>query len=147
MIWFRRRSARMGARENISARALMVARALAGASVVVALLAEPVAPHAVAQPSRPGLLQRLGDAGLNATVRASMNGAEVTAVRSGSAADKADVRRGDRIVRIDGRAVQSSADLEDRLFRARAGVTLELSIDRNSSQLRASITLPPMPLE
>jgi pimeloyl-ACP methyl ester carboxylesterase len=126
---------------DIRRQVVVAATAVAFGSILAASTVEPTVQ------SRPPALQRLGDPGLLASFQRQPAAAEVTSVRSGGAAERAGVRKGDRIIRVNGQAIQSDADLDDRLFRMRAGTSLNLTIERGGAELAISVTLPPLPTE
>ncbi|MBK1723450.1 serine endoprotease DegQ [Thiocystis violacea] len=66
------------------------------------------------------------------------NGALVTTVERGSAADEADLREGDVIVAINGKPVGSATDLRNAFGLLRVGETVELDVVRNGRQRRLS---------
>jgi acetyl esterase/lipase len=94
-------------------------------------------------------LRRLADWG--ATLRpptAGRQGAEVVRAGPGAPIAGLDLRPGDRIVRVNGRAIDRSTDVDDYLLRFRAGDAVVVDTVRQSgvaSTWRG--TLPPLPIE
>ena len=68
-------------------------------------------------------------------------GALVTEVSGGSAADAAGIEEGDRIVRVNGRAIRDSDALRARVIKKRPGDTIELEIVRDGETLVVSAEL------
>jgi serine protease Do len=66
-------------------------------------------------------------------------GAEVAGVVPGSPAERSGLRRGDRVVRLDGRPIRTFDDLTDRLDRTPAGAEVALEYTRGSTRNRATI--------
>jgi S1-C subfamily serine protease len=66
-------------------------------------------------------------------------GVEVVEVVSGSPADRAGVREGDLIVEVDGRAVESAADLQRMMVAEVIGIELTARIWRTGSELELRI--------
>ena len=66
----------------------------------------------------------------------SRDGALVAAVRPGSAAERAGLRAGDFVVRLNGRAVRSAADLHLRLALLRIGDEVRLDVVRGGRERR-----------
>ena len=62
-------------------------------------------------------------------------GAYVQSVDSGTGAERAGLRRGDRVVRLDGVAVSNKADLDNRLRQRRPGDRIELDIVRDDQPM------------
>jgi serine protease Do len=87
----------------------------------------------------PALAQRLGysDAG----------GLVVTRVEPGGPADKAGVRVGDRVRRVNGRTVHSLDDAQRGIYGAGVGDRLTLQIERGSQSLDLVVTLTEAPRE
>ena len=77
--------------------------------------------------------------GVGLVVANSASGVVVTAVRTGSAAARADVRAGDRISSCNGEAVTDERDFERRVLDSRPGSILELEIMRGGEQRRVSL--------
>jgi S1-C subfamily serine protease len=69
----------------------------------------------------------------------SRAGVEVVEVVSGSPADTADVREGDLIVEVDGRAVESAADLQRMMIAELIGTAVEARVWRAGTELRLRI--------
>ncbi|MGH2961289.1 MAG: S1C family serine protease [Solirubrobacterales bacterium] len=69
----------------------------------------------------------------------SRAGVEVVEVVSGSPADTADVREGDLIVEVDGRPVESAADLQRMMVAELIGTALEARVWRAGTELRLRI--------
>ena len=63
----------------------------------------------------------------------------VTAVRAGSAAERADVRAGDRITSCNGELVTDERDFERHVLDSRPGSVIELGIARGAESRRVSL--------
>ncbi|HYH65223.1 MAG TPA: PDZ domain-containing protein [Urbifossiella sp.] len=72
-------------------------------------------------------------------------GAEVTMTSIGGGAQKAGVKVGDIILKLDGKAVADSEALSDLLDDSRPGQTVTLSLRRKGETLSLSATLSPLP--
>jgi S1-C subfamily serine protease len=73
------------------------------------------------------------------------SGAEVAAVLPGSPALKAGLEPGDVVVGVDTHAVDSVADLQERLYTVAPGTTVQLHVMRGSSETVVPITLADSP--
>lgn len=75
---------------------------------------------------------------------ASLDGALIAAVQSGSPADKAGLREGDVVVALNGRAIRSVAELRARLGLTPVGEEIELRVNRGGATrvLRTRIAAP-----
>ena len=75
---------------------------------------------------------------------ASLDGALIAAVQSGSPADKAGLREGDLVVALNGRAIRSVAELRARLGLTPVGEEIELRVNRGGATrvLRTRIAAP-----
>jgi serine protease Do len=72
---------------------------------------------------------------------ASNQGALISDVNPGSAAEKAGLKSGDIILSINGSAINDSGDLMSRLYSYRPGDTVTLSYQRGGKQAEASVVL------
>jgi len=72
---------------------------------------------------------------------AASSGAEVTSVVSGSPADKAGLKAGDVITAIDGNAVASADDLTAAVGAHKPGDSITVSLTRNGSTQKVTVTL------
>ena len=90
----------------------------------------------VAQDLTPELAQAIG--------LQRRGGAVIAQITPGSAAERAGLRSGDVIIRLDGQTVSSSSDLRNAIGLLRVGTRVELGVLRNGSLriLRAVITDP-----
>lgn len=98
----------------------------------------------------PGMRPRLGiDAeDLNGQLGAFFGapdgeGVLVREVNPGSAAEKAGLKAGDVITKIDGERIRSIGDLHEKLAAKRADKTVKLDIVRNRSEMSLTVELPP----
>ncbi len=66
----------------------------------------------------------------------------IASVQPGSPADRAGLRRGDRVVRLDGQPLISQADIQWILHGARDGTHLELEYARSGRQAQTVLRLP-----
>jgi regulator of sigma E protease len=74
-----------------------------------------------------------------ATIGVPTTPALVTGVEQGAAADRAGFQAGDRIVRIDGREIETFAELYDYI-RIRPGQQLEFDVERNGGTIQLAAT-------
>ncbi|MES2200832.1 MAG: trypsin-like peptidase domain-containing protein [candidate division FCPU426 bacterium] len=80
------------------------------------------------------------DARLAAALKlSSMQGVLITDVAAGAGADKAGLKRGDIVTGINGKNTDNSAELKTRLYEARPGEPLLLSVLRNNASLTLRI--------
>lgn len=86
--------------------------------------------------------------GLHFHERAREAGVEVVFVEEGSPADRAGVREGDRIVRLDDQSWESpaSAKVREVLFGVRPGQRVRVEVLRNGERRELSLQAVPMPL-
>lgn len=70
---------------------------------------------------------------------------EVDYVVEGSPAQKAGVKRGDKVIRVGGRAIQELMDLHDATFFARPGHYLPIDLEREGKRLHVSLKVAPQP--
>ena len=68
-------------------------------------------------------------------------GAYVASVTSGSGADKAGMKTGDRIVSVGNKTVQSATDVTNALKDYAAGDTVQVQVDRNGELITLNVTL------
>jgi pimeloyl-ACP methyl ester carboxylesterase len=95
--------------------------------------------------ARPSELKRRADWGFR--MEAQAGGARVTGVRGGSAAERAGLRDGDRVVSIDDEDVADAGAIEAARRRHRGGDRIRLRIRREAETLTLSWTLPTLPTE
>jgi S1-C subfamily serine protease len=84
---------------------------------------------------------RHGALGLRATDAAPTRGATVTEVLAGTAAERAGVRPGDVVVRIEGSRVDGTADLVYEVGRRAPGDVVELRVRRGDERVSLRVTL------
>ena len=72
---------------------------------------------------------------------ASNQGALLSGINPGSAAEKAGLKAGDVVLTLNGSTVTDSADLVSRLYTYKAGDTVQLTVQRNGAPLSVSVTL------
>ena len=83
--------------------------------------------------------------------RAQQNGYSVSAgvrvgsVEEGGAADRAGLREGDIIVKIDDREIASMSDLNAAKKAHKAGDTVSVTVNRNGTEVKCSLTFDAMP--
>ncbi len=75
-------------------------------------------------------LYRLGDKGVY-----------ISAVTRGSAAEKAGLLSGDRLVEIDGKEIETTQDAVDMIQKHKAGDTVEFKIEREDKEMTLKVTL------
>jgi hypothetical protein len=68
------------------------------------------------------------------------DGVDVKEVVAGSAADKAGLKRGDRLLTLDGRWTDSLADLYDAAGYVKAGTTVKVRIQRGGKEMDLEVT-------
>jgi serine protease Do len=85
-------------------------------------------------------ITRLADPGPESGLRAGQGGAVVVELLRRSPADRAGLLPGDVVVAVDGRAVETAAQLRNELARAAVGSTLELTVIREGR--REQIAVP-----
>jgi serine protease Do len=69
------------------------------------------------------------------------HGVIVSDVDPDSPADGADLKKGDVLISLDGQAIASASQLENRIFRRQAGDKVELVILRNKDELKIPLTV------
>lgn len=79
--------------------------------------------------------------------RAPVAGAVVGAVQEGTPAAKAGLRPGDRVVAVNGQAIQNFSDLRGRIADTQPGSQVILSVDRDGKQLDLKATIGKLPSE
>jgi len=67
--------------------------------------------------------------------------AEIDSVLSNTPAERIALHRGDHVLAIDGYAIQSAADLQERIFGSHAGASPVIVIERDGSQTSVQPTL------
>ena len=65
----------------------------------------------------------------------------IAQVQSGKAADKAGLKRGDRILEIDGKEVSEVSDVKSVISSHKAGDTIKIKIERDNKEQTVSVTL------
>jgi serine protease Do len=70
----------------------------------------------------------------------------VVEVEEGSPAFEAGVRRGDRVIRVDGDGISRSVDFSIAMLGHRAGDSVAMEIERGGSRLRVSVRLADKPI-
>ena len=78
---------------------------------------------------------------LGITVAPVDEGAEISVVEHGSAAEKAGLKNGDLIKRLDGETLQSSDQLIDKLSRMPPNKNVSLSVSRKDKDMELKVTL------
>jgi pimeloyl-ACP methyl ester carboxylesterase len=93
-------------------------------------------------------LPRIGDLGVAVSAPgANEKGSAVRRVRDGSGAARAGLKPGDRILRANGKVIDSDFAIENLLPRFRAGEKVTLEILRDGKPQTLQVTLPPLPKE
>lgn len=106
------------------------------------------APGAPADASAaPGELRRAADWGFSLAPLAGAEGAEVRRLRQGSAAQRAGLRDGDRVLRIGSTALVDARSLARSRRSVRGGDRVELEVRRDGATRRVAFELTPLPLE
>ncbi|MCH5202273.1 MAG: trypsin-like peptidase domain-containing protein [Oscillospiraceae bacterium] len=70
-----------------------------------------------------------------------MNMVYVYSVKEGSAAEKAGLEKGDKIMKIDGNSISSSSDVKKAVLDSKAGTKLKFEIERNGSTKTVTVTV------
>ena len=70
----------------------------------------------------------------------SKDGVEIESVVPGSAADKAGLKRGDRLLTLDGRWTDTLADLYEAAGYVKAGTTVEVKVKRGDKELSVKVS-------
>jgi serine protease Do len=86
-------------------------------------------------------IESLSDEAATALGLPNSNGAIVTDVIAGSPAEKAGIRRGDVVLKINGAAVKDNRDLSRRIAALQAGQTATFTIWRDSKTITISVTV------
>ena len=86
-------------------------------------------------------IESLSDDTAKALGLPNTNGALVTGVVEGSPAEKAGIKQGDVILKINGQAVKDNRDLSRRIAALNAGETASFTIWRDNKQLAISVTV------
>jgi S1-C subfamily serine protease len=68
------------------------------------------------------------------------DGVDVTGVVSGSAAEKAGLKRGDRLLTLDGRWTDSLADLFEAASKVKPGTTVTVKVKRAGKEIELKVT-------
>ncbi len=74
-------------------------------------------------------------------------GVLVTRVVRDGPADRAGIRKGDLIVRVNSRAVESPSELQDVIRNAKVSQTMAVEVFRDGQQRTVSVTLAPRPVD
>ena len=72
---------------------------------------------------------------------ASATAVYIVQVQSGKAADKAGLKRGDRIIEVDGKEVKEVSDVKSAISSHKAGDTIKIKIERDNKEQTVSVTL------
>ncbi len=86
-------------------------------------------------------IESLSDEAATALGLPNSNGAIVTDVIAGSPAEKAGIKRGDVVLKINGTAVKDNRDLSRRIAALQAGQTATFTIWRDSKTISISVTV------
>jgi periplasmic serine protease, Do/DeqQ family len=70
-----------------------------------------------------------------------VNGLYIRDVVANGAAEEAGLKEGDIITKLDGRAITSSSDLQERIYRLRPGDKVKLTYKRNGKERDVTVTL------
>ena len=92
-----------------------------------------------------GELRRRGEWGFS--LAADSSGLEVRAVRAGSAADRAGLRAGDRVTRLNDAPITTAREFVAARRLYRAGSRVRLAVSRAAHERTIAFTLPALPLE
>lgn len=65
----------------------------------------------------------------------------IVQVQSGKAADKAGLKRGDRILEVDGKEIKEVSDVKSVISSHKAGDTIKIKIERDNKEQTVSVTL------
>jgi pimeloyl-ACP methyl ester carboxylesterase len=101
----------------------------------------------------PGHHGRNGDPGRRAlwgfrlASRGEGNGAEVRALDPGSAAHRAGLRAGDRVLTINGRRLDGQRSISEALRACRGGEAARLEVEREGHRSTVAFSPPPLPFE
>lgn len=87
------------------------------------------------------VLEELGEAEAKALGLPNTNGALVSDVVAGSPAEKAGVKRGDVILKVNGQVVKDNQDCLRKIALLRPGQTASLEVWRNSQRLSFNVTI------
>ena len=68
-------------------------------------------------------------------------------MRADSPADRLHLRKGDRVLRTNGRAIATVRDIDEYLLRFREGDTVSIDVLRDGIAESERVTLPPNPVE
>jgi putative serine protease PepD len=82
---------------------------------------------------------------LGVAVQATSNGVRIVQVRSGTPAQRAGLRVGDVVVRIDGKKVSTTAELQSAIDARQPGDTVTITYRRNGNTHTAKVTLANRP--
>jgi len=72
--------------------------------------------------------------------------AEIDVVLPNTPAEAVDLRSGDHVLSIDGNAVRSSSDLQERIYGAHPGAQPTITVDRDGSQMTVQPHLVAWPI-
>ncbi|MGN0460567.1 MAG: S1C family serine protease [Ruminococcus sp.] len=80
-------------------------------------------------------------ASIGVTLQTYMDMVYVYAVEENSAADKAGLEKGDKIMKIDGDEIKSSSDVKSKISESKAGDKLKFEIERNGEKKTVEVTI------
>ncbi|MCI6651920.1 MAG: trypsin-like peptidase domain-containing protein [Ruminococcus sp.] len=80
-------------------------------------------------------------ASIGVTLQTYMDMVYVYAVEENSAADKAGLQKGDKVMRIDGDEIKSSSDVKAKITESKAGDKLKFEIERNGEKKTVEVTI------
>lgn len=80
-------------------------------------------------------------AAIGVTLQDYMDMVYVYSVTDGSAADKAGIKTGDKIMKVAGEDVKSSSDVKNAISSSKAGDKIEFTVERNGSTKKLTVTI------
>ncbi len=80
-------------------------------------------------------------AAIGVTLQDYMNMVYVYSVTENSAADKAGIQTGDKIMKVDGNEIKSSSDVKNAISKSKAGDKLEFTVERKGTTKNITITI------
>src|SRR5262249_6399257 len=98
--------------------------------------------QAILSGSAPKVLAPAGQWGLEAAkeIGDEADGIDIKSVVAGSAADKAGLKRGDRLLTLDGRWTDSLPDLYEAAGHVRPGTTVKVKVKRAGKEVELKVT-------